>query len=870
MSYQQRGQPPQQPPPQQPQPPPPQAQHMPMVSQQQQPQQPPQPQQPTSSSRRIPEYLDAIKKEFDYFSNELKTVKIQRDEAEQKLSHQIQEVAQFQQNFIELERLHLKMKDQYEDEIKRLRALLDGRGGPNDGKGVWNNGPSFPEGAPPNVPGPNRPSIPSGHHGEMMHERNLPPAMYSQPNGPSPMDPKKPRLGEDVHMSDPMYRDGSFGPKSLPPKMTPKPDGDGFKPRPDRDPSVHPGPHGHYNFPNHPSQPYPNPGPNHNLHPGDVPANRPQSALPSNNNNSNNSNNRGPTHGHHAAEQPPANVAPPRLRAHQPVTGLYDLDPESPQAWKTENDDWLVVYNHKSPSLKQAKLNVRLVHNLDHGSVVCCVKFSNDGKFLATGSNRRVRLFDAITGLQIASLVDDECENPEADSYVRSVAFSPCGKYLATGAEDQIIRVWDLSKSRIKIVLTGHSQDIYSLDWSKDGKYIVSGSGDYNIRVWDSETGRCTVEMSVANDKTLGPGYKDLGVTSIAMSPLDSRCVVSGSLDRMVRIWDIQTGQMLERFEGHSDSVYAVAFSPDGRSVVSGALDRTLKIWDLSPHTINYLAKSSRSTSAAQLEPYEPIVTTECRHTFEGHRDFVLSVAFAGVNSSLGRVNDDGEAVSTPSGDILAGVEWVVSASKDRKVIFWDGRANSEGSRTEPNSVCQFMLQGHRNSVISIAFGPVGGLFATGSGDSRVRIWRVAAELPPDGFVPAGPSMMSSTSFSQPAHSGSTAHAQDGHGSKSHAPLASSSPALPAEAGTQPPHIPPQPSSQSPQPQPTQQPPAQTSGQPHSPSHQPASGLSSSAPQRAPSQNGDPSPAGATASQAPASQGESRPQGSGPDDMKVD
>jgi general transcriptional corepressor TUP1 len=57
--------------------------------------------------------------------------------------------------------------------------------------------------------------------------------------------------------------------------------------------------------------------------------------------------------------------------------------------------------------------------------------------------------------------------------------------------------------------------------------------------------------------------------------------------------------------------------------------------------------------------------------------------------------------------------EWVMSGSKDRGVQFWD-----------PNTgVAQMMLQGHKNSVISVAPCPTGSLFATGSGDMRARIW---------------------------------------------------------------------------------------------------------------------------------------------------
>lgn len=73
---------------------------------------------------------------------------------------------------------------------------------------------------------------------------------------------------------------------------------------------------------------------------------------------------------------------------------------------------------------------------------------------------------------------------------------------------------------------------------------------------------------------------KDPGVTSVAISP-DGRLVAAGSLDKMVRVWDVETATPRERLEGHKDSVYSVAFMPDGRTLVSGSLDKTIKLWQL-------------------------------------------------------------------------------------------------------------------------------------------------------------------------------------------------------------------------------------------------------------------------------------------------
>ena len=178
------------------------------------------------------------------------------------------------------------------------------------------------------------------------------------------------------------------------------------------------------------------------------------------------------------------------------------------------------------------------------------------------------------------------------------------------------------------------------------------------------------------------------GVTTVAISP-DNKFLAAGSLDKSVRVWDLGTGDLLERLEeaggnpGHKDSVYSVAFSPNSKELVSGSLDRTIRMWELQQHYGGGRGAQPRSG--------------KCIRTFEGHKDFVLSVALS------------------PDG------EWVLSGSKDRGVQFWNPATGE----------AQLMLQGHKNSVISVAPSPVrGGLFATGSGDMRARIWRYVHQSP--------------------------------------------------------------------------------------------------------------------------------------------
>lgn len=425
-----------------------------------------------------------------------------------------------------------------------------------------------------------------------------------------------------------------------------------------------PGPNAHYGAPPHPAAGSPGLNGRSRMPPG---AATPQQPKPSPYPGSPRSHVPTPPPGRQAVQQPPLH------EIREVGNELSKLDiAELPASLKREGDDWWAIFNPRQPR----RLDISLVHTLTHESVVCCVRFSHDGRYVATGCNHAAQIYDVSTGEEVAHLEERHPteDGKDADLYIRSVCFSPDGRYLATGAEDKIIRVWDIATKTVTVSFEGHEQDIYSLDYSANGRIIASGSGDRTVRLWDVETRQSVITLAIEE-----------GVTTVALSR-DGRLVAAGSLDRSVRVWQTEDGMILDRLEGdtgHSDSVYSVAFSPSGRELVSGSLDKTIKMWKLSP----FPPRGEQSRKIG-----------ECIRTFTGHSDFVLSVAL------------------TPNG------RWVLSGSKDRGVQFWD-----------PDTGHTYMhLQGHRNSVISVAPSPTSTLFATGSGDSKAKIWRfVCSRGPP-------------------------------------------------------------------------------------------------------------------------------------------
>jgi hypothetical protein len=100
-------------------------------------------------------------------------------------------------------------------------------------------------------------------------------------------------------------------------------------------------------------------------------------------------------------------------------------------------DGWFVQYNPQLPRV----IDVSILHTLQHESIVSCIGFSPDGNYVATGGNKTVQMFDALSGQRVWALQIDYARISPDDMYIRCLCFSPDGKYLATGSEDMLIRV---------------------------------------------------------------------------------------------------------------------------------------------------------------------------------------------------------------------------------------------------------------------------------------------------------------------------------------------------------------------------------------------------------------------------------------------
>jgi hypothetical protein len=194
-----------------------------------------------------------------------------------------------------------------------------------------------------------------------------------------------------------------------------------------------------------------------------------------------------------------------------------------------------------------------------------------DGKLLALGSFKEVRLVEPETGKVVGTL-------PGEAEDVRALAFSPDGKLLAAAGglpgRSGEVKIWDVEKRAPLHTMVGHTDCIYSMQFAPDGKSIATASYDKLIKLWNVKSGK---EIRTLKD------HID-AVYALAFTP-DGKRLVSASADRGVKIWDVASGNRLYTLSEATDGLNTLALDPSGKRVAAAGLDRTIRVWSLDEKT---------------------------------------------------------------------------------------------------------------------------------------------------------------------------------------------------------------------------------------------------------------------------------------------
>ncbi|KAF9578910.1 SCF ubiquitin ligase complex subunit cdc4, partial [Lunasporangiospora selenospora] len=241
---------------------------------------------------------------------------------------------------------------------------------------------------------------------------------------------------------------------------------------------------------------------------------------------------------------------------------------------------WIIRQNWAKGRAKYIKFTGHSNH------VVTCLQFDSE-KIISGSDDQCIHVYDTTTGSRLKKL----------DGHEGGVwALQYRGNTLVSGSTDRTVRVWDIEKGVCTHIFRGHTstvrclQIVMPVNVNKDPngppKYepefpvIVTGSRDSTLLVWRMPDPELNSHIP-ANDSSWLMHTLVGHTQSVRALAAEGSTLVSGSYDCTVRVWNLCTGAIVHRLQGHTQKVYSVVLDTERNQCMSGSMDATVRIWSL-------------------------------------------------------------------------------------------------------------------------------------------------------------------------------------------------------------------------------------------------------------------------------------------------
>lgn len=245
-------------------------------------------------------------------------------------------------------------------------------------------------------------------------------------------------------------------------------------------------------------------------------------------------------------------------------------------------------------------------------SNVLAVDYSSDGKLLAAGGSKgQIKLWkpdiDTEKPIQVLGahtvVTDDEAN----DSEVLDLSFSPDGKWLASVGTDHTLKLWKVNGERLyRYITLEHFNDVTGVAFSRDSRLLVtstradSDATARGISLWEIPVDGVSKIRSKPRVQT---DLKHEGsVLAVAIQPTPPGIIASGGKDGKINLWSA-SGDHRKTLNEHSDPVTQVSFSSDGLFLASSSQDGTIRLWTAKGNLISVLERHKRAVSSVEFSP---------------------------------------------------------------------------------------------------------------------------------------------------------------------------------------------------------------------------------------------------------------------------
>ena len=218
-----------------------------------------------------------------------------------------------------------------------------------------------------------------------------------------------------------------------------------------------------------------------------------------------------------------------------------------------------------------------------HEKDIWSMQVEPDGRSLVTGSADKSAKFWQFKVIQ-EQVLGTERTSPsltlvhtrtlKLNDDILSLRFSPDGRLIAISTLDMTVKVFFLDTLKLYLTLYGHKLPVLSMDISYDSKLIVTSSADKNVRVWGLDFGDCHKTFFAHQDSIL----------AVAFVPNNDEGrghqFFSASKDRVIKYFDGDKFEMIQKLEGHHGEIWALEVAHTGKFLVSASHDKSIRLWE--------------------------------------------------------------------------------------------------------------------------------------------------------------------------------------------------------------------------------------------------------------------------------------------------
>jgi len=221
------------------------------------------------------------------------------------------------------------------------------------------------------------------------------------------------------------------------------------------------------------------------------------------------------------------------------------------------------IATSEESSLFEYDVNVNSInHRIKFNGYIEYVDFDTVINNIAIASGKNIYITQNISGKIIRILEGHTRE-------INILLFSKDGKRLFSGSSDKTIRVWETEYWQCVSILEGHEWLVNSLKITSDNKVLYSGGWDSFIIKWDLQTLK---ELERFNSGNVG------GIKCLELSKDDNQ-IITGSGEKVIRIFNSINFKVVAEFKGHTDFVSCLCVSNDNKLLASGGWDGRILIW---------------------------------------------------------------------------------------------------------------------------------------------------------------------------------------------------------------------------------------------------------------------------------------------------